>query len=59
MQAGATIAIDMNRTHATNPLWPTLARFHPVWQGVLSAFLASAAILAFPTVLVMVALFRN
>ncbi len=32
MQGAGTIAIDMNRTHATHPGWLGHARFHVVWQ---------------------------
>lgn len=38
--------VDLNRTHATNPLWVSHARFHVVWQvmimlgiGILSIYL--------------------
>ena len=35
------MAIDLNRTHATNPLWVKHARFHVVWQTI-SVFILSA-----------------
>ena len=40
-QGVAPLFIDLNRTHATNPLWPGHARFHVVWQ-TFSLTLASA-----------------
>jgi hypothetical protein len=40
LQGLATLAIDLNRTHATNPLWTPHARFHVVWQIANSALLA-------------------
>ncbi len=40
VQGAATLAIDLNRTHATHPRWLGHARFHLVWQAVTTALLA-------------------
>jgi len=40
IQGLATLAVDLNRTHATNPLWTRHARFHLVWQAISYAFLS-------------------
>ena len=39
-QGLATLAIDLNHTHATNPQWPRHARFHLVWQTISYALLS-------------------
>ena len=41
VQGIANLAIDCNRTHATNPLWTGHARFHVVWQAGTSALAAA------------------
>ena len=40
LQGLATIVIDLDHFHATNPGWPGHARFHLVWQVVTVALLA-------------------
>jgi hypothetical protein len=40
VQGAATLAIDLNRTHATNPDWTRHARFHIVWQATSYALLS-------------------
>jgi hypothetical protein len=43
-QGLAPLFIDLNRTHATNPLWPGHARFHFVWQTFTQTLIAAAGI---------------
>jgi hypothetical protein len=49
-QGIAPLFIDLNRTHAKNPLWPGHARFHVVWQTGTSLLLnlVVAALLWWP-----------
>jgi hypothetical protein len=39
-----TLAIDLNRTHASNPLWLRHARFHLVWQAISYAMLSAVEV---------------
>jgi len=39
-QGIAPLFIDLNRTHATNPLWTGHARFHVVWQTLTMTTMA-------------------
>ena len=43
-QGIAPFFIDLNRTHATNPLWPGHARFHVVWQTFSQTLIAAAEV---------------
>jgi hypothetical protein len=44
IQGLATLAIDLHRSHATNPRWPGHARFHVVWQSMNVALLSAIEI---------------
>ncbi len=50
IQGAATIALDLNRTHAAHPQWLGHARFHVVWQtGIVTALaIVECALVWFP-----------
>ena len=50
-QGIAPLFIDLNRTHATNPLWPGHARFHVVWQtfGLFFTGIVGVALIWWPS----------
>lgn len=50
LQSAATIALDLNRTHAAHPQWLGHARFHVVWQtaGVVLLCLFAIAVIWAP-----------
>lgn len=43
-QGAATLVIDLNRTHASNPAWLGHARFHLVWQAATTAALSAVEV---------------
>lgn len=44
LQGLAAPAVDLSRTHATNPKWPGHARFHLVWQVITASLLSALEI---------------
>lgn len=44
LQGITTAAIDLNRTHASNPQWAGHARFHVVWQTASVVLLAAVEV---------------